>query len=86
MLASTVLDYIMGLMLSRPLHDQIQDSEEIQPFNWDTILSKPQSTQQRQRWLILSLVGNLGILGVFKYYSFFTDPCINPLSTSNFKF
>ena len=27
----------------------------------------------RVRWLTLSLVGNLGVLGVFKYYGFFVD-------------
>ncbi len=48
--------------------------------NWDTLLNKPQSQQRRQAWLILSLVANLGILGFFKYYNFFTDSAANLLT------
>ena len=32
--------------------------------------------RQRKRWLHLSLLGNLGVLGAFKYYGFFADSLI----------
>ena len=32
--------------------------------------------QIKYRWLIVSLVSNLGLLGVFKYYNFFADSFI----------
>ncbi|WP_143873964.1 hypothetical protein [Nostoc sp. 'Peltigera malacea cyanobiont' DB3992] len=44
------------------------------------MLNKPQNQQQRQAWLILSLVANLGILGFFKYYNFFTESATNLLA------
>ena len=33
----------------------------------------------RRRWLVLSLVGNLGVLAVFKYYGFFVDSMVDLL-------
>jgi alginate O-acetyltransferase complex protein AlgI len=30
-------------------------------------------TEQRRRWLLLSVISNLGILGFFKYFNFFVD-------------
>ncbi|RZV60701.1 MAG: MBOAT family protein, partial [Flavobacteriaceae bacterium] len=32
-----------------------------------------QSKKSKKNWLLLSLVSNLGLLGVFKYYNFFAD-------------
>jgi len=49
-IASTVIDYTVGILLSRPL-----------------------TGAGRKRCLIFSLVGNLGILGFFKYYNFFIE-------------
>ncbi|MEH1822388.1 MAG: MBOAT family O-acyltransferase [Nostoc sp.] len=91
LLLSTVIDYFVGLMLFRPqINDlQIQEiasTEVVQKkettsfWNWDSLLNKPQNQQQRQAWLILSLVANLGILGFFKYYNFFTDSAANLLA------
>jgi D-alanyl-lipoteichoic acid acyltransferase DltB (MBOAT superfamily) len=48
--ASTILDYVFGLYISR---------------------TKDPSKQKR--FLILSLVFNLGVLGLFKYFNFFKD-------------
>lgn len=68
-LASTVIDYSVGVLLSRPL-----------------------SSAGRKRCLIFSVVGNLGILGFFKYYNFFIESAANlgtllglsmPISTLN---
>ncbi len=50
LLASTLLDFFVGLRLSRT----------------DVPL-------QRNAWLALSLAGNLGTLGFFKYYNFFIE-------------
>ncbi|MHC5729869.1 MAG: hypothetical protein ACYTXY_38285, partial [Nostoc sp.] len=88
LLLSTVIDYFVGLMLSRPqvsdlqsavsepaisTSDIVEQRKTTSFWNWDALLNKPQNQQQRQTWLILSLVANLGILGFFKYYNFFTD-------------
>jgi alginate O-acetyltransferase complex protein AlgI len=89
LLLSIVIDYFVGLMLSRPLVDystagqEIEASEAVQNpetkkgwinlFSWDALLIKPLNQNQRQAWLALSLVVNLGLLGFFKYYNFFTD-------------
>lgn len=89
LLFSTVIDYFVGLMMSRPQLDystagqEIQQSESVKDgesesgwisvFSWNALLSKPLNQQQRLRWLILSLVANLGLLGFFKYYNFFAD-------------
>ncbi len=86
LLLSTVVDYFVGLMLSRPQSDssvvgqEIQTSEAVQHgFSWDALLNKPMNQQQRQGWLALSLVVNLGLLGFFKYYNFFADSASNLL-------
>lgn len=95
LLLSTVIDYFVGLMLSRPQVNDLQ-STVLEPAiptsdivekrratsfgNWDALLNKPQNQQQRQAWLILSLVVNLGILGFFKYYNFFTESAANLLA------
>ena len=39
----------------------------------DAITDGPHDAPRRRMWLWLSLVANLGILGVFKYYDFFVD-------------
>ena len=36
-------------------------------------IDKAEGTARKKRWLILSLVMNLGVLGVFKYFNFFRD-------------
>ncbi len=91
LLLSTVIDYFVGLMLSRPqgsdLPEQeiprievVQKAETTSFWHWDALLNHPQNQQQRQAWLILSLVANLGILGFFKYYNFFADSAANLLA------
>ncbi|HLO84521.1 MAG TPA: MBOAT family O-acyltransferase [Nostocaceae cyanobacterium] len=96
LLLSTVVDYIVGLMLSRPqvknlpINQEISASKVIEnpdyktgqsnTFSWDTILSKPINQNERRVWLLVSLVINLGLLGFFKYYNFFTDSASNLLS------
>ncbi|MCL6749986.1 hypothetical protein KBT16_02940 [Nostoc sp. CCCryo 231-06] len=97
LLLSTVIDYFVGLMLSRPQVNDLQSERSVsEPAistsdivekrkttsfgNWDALLNKPINQQQRQAWLILSLVANLGILGFFKYYNFFTESAANLLS------
>jgi len=35
------------------------------------LLEKEQNKKKRKRWLILSLIANIGVLAVFKYYNFF---------------
>lgn len=85
---STFVDYFVGLMLSRPLVDdsaiepttepEIPSGEVLQKgwfsfFSWEALLMKPMNLNQRQRWLVVSLVVNLGLLGFFKYYNFFVD-------------
>ncbi|MEH6538375.1 MAG: MBOAT family O-acyltransferase [Psychroserpens sp.] len=37
--------------------------------------------KQRKRWLLLSLVSNLGLLAIFKYYNFFADSFSQAMST-----
>jgi alginate O-acetyltransferase complex protein AlgI len=102
LLFSTVVDYSVALMLSRPqvnssvnssvdssiVGQKIQTSDTLENdknrwinlFSWDVLLSKPLNQQQRQGWLILSLVVNLGLLGFFKYYNFFVDSASNLLT------
>ncbi len=50
--ASTLVDYVVGLRLSRP------------------------ATRHRRSWLLVSLVVNLGLLGVFKYLDFFIESAV----------
>jgi len=85
LLLSTVIDYFVGLMLSRPQievtkADVLQKAENPSFWDWKALLNKPQTQQQRKALLILSLVANLGILGFFKYYNFFTDSAANLLA------
>ena len=40
------------------------------------LLSGPRSPRQRNACLMLSLIGNLGILGFFKYYNFFIESAV----------
>ncbi|NES66446.1 MAG: MBOAT family protein [Okeania sp. SIO2D1] len=86
MLASTVIDYIVGLMISRPIIDdanpgwETKETNRTKNFDWNNLASKPIDSRQRQLWLVLSLIGNLGILGFFKYYNFFTDSAANFLN------
>ena len=40
------------------------------------LMSRPLSVGRRKACLMLSLVGNLGILGFFKYYNFFIDSAV----------
>ncbi len=55
---STLVDYVVGLMLDRE-----------------------QSTGRRRGWLILSLVVNLGMLAIYKYYDFFVTSGIEFLGS-----
>ncbi|MBH8578101.1 MBOAT family protein [Nostocaceae cyanobacterium CENA369] len=85
LLLSTVIDYFVGLMLSRSQievtkTEVLQKAENSSFLDWNALLNKPQTPQQRKAWLILSLVANLGILGFFKYYNFFTDSAANLLA------
>ncbi|MBD2677421.1 MULTISPECIES: MBOAT family protein [Nostoc] len=89
LLLSTVVDYVVGLMLSRPkvnssaTKPEITASEVIENpdskqgwsslFSGNILLNKPIDQNQRRVWLLVSLVINLGLLGFFKYYNFFTD-------------
>ena len=36
-------------------------------------IDKQETQEKRKRWLIISLITNLGILGFFKYFNFFAD-------------
>src|SRR4030095_5420677 len=56
---STVLDFVVGLGLSRP-------------------------NARRKLWLSASLIGNLGLLGFFKYYGFFVDSAVDFLTALGF--
>ena len=60
---STVLDYVV----SAKIHalDSDLDSPEV--------ARAEQARALRKRWLLLSLVGNLGLLGYFKYTNFFLE-------------
>ncbi|GHT01744.1 O-acyltransferase [Bacteroidia bacterium] len=40
--------------------------------------------RKRKRWLIISIVINLGVLGFFKYFNFFVDSFVDLLSTLGF--
>ena len=44
-------------------------------------LSRQDDPRWRKRWVTLSVLVNLGILGVFKYYGFFVDSAITALAT-----
>jgi len=43
-------------------------------------LDRTENQRQRRAWLTLSIVGNLGILGFFKYYNFFADSLVAGLA------
>ena len=43
-------------------------------------LSKSEKKSSRKKWLALSLIANLGLLGFFKYYNFFVDNFIEAFS------
>jgi len=43
------------------------------------------SATRRRAWLVLSLVGNLGLLGFFKYFHFFVDSALALLATLGFE-
>ncbi|MHB1307570.1 MAG: MBOAT family O-acyltransferase [Limisphaerales bacterium] len=62
LLASSLLDYTVGLRLSRA------DDE-----------------RHRRHWLWLSLAGNLGLLGAFKYCGFFVDSAAMLLESIGFR-
>ncbi len=47
-------------------------------------IGSSQSPPARRAWLTLSMVGNLGILGFFKYYNFFVDNVERVLSPLGF--
>lgn len=51
---STVVDYIVSLMLSKPIAENY-----------------------RKVWLAVSLCSNLGLLGFFKYFNFFTESALS---------
>lgn len=94
---STVVDYFVGLMLSRPQVDCSSVGQEnktssavdngeakngwinLFSWSWDSLLETPLTQKQRQGWLMLSLLVNLGLLGFFKYYNFFADSASNLL-------
>jgi alginate O-acetyltransferase complex protein AlgI len=104
LLLSTLVDYFVGLMLSRPqvnvqvdnsgVGQEIKTSEVVENrdlknrwitfWDWNAWVAKPLNQNQRQAWLALSLVVNLGLLGFFKYYNFFTDSASNLLTFLGF--
>ncbi|WP_363269018.1 MBOAT family O-acyltransferase [Okeania sp. SIO2B3] len=73
-------------MISRPIIDdanpdwETKETDKTKNFDWNNLASKPIDSRQRQLWLVSSLIGNLGILGFFKYYNFFTDSAANFLN------
>ncbi len=49
------------------------------------MIPRAKSTRTRRAWLALSIAGNLGILGFFKYYNFFAESVGGLLATLGFK-
>jgi alginate O-acetyltransferase complex protein AlgI len=49
------------------------------------LIDKTDLKNRRKRWLILGLIINLGILGIFKYYNFFVDNFIELISLIGYK-
>ncbi|MFP4054968.1 MAG: MBOAT family O-acyltransferase [Phycisphaerae bacterium] len=66
MWTSTIIDYICGLVISRQLGRSWKDPIEALP------LRGPRSTSQKVA-LAISIVCNLSLLGVFKYFNFGLD-------------
>lgn len=46
-------------------------------------IQNTQSVKKRKYWLVLSLIINLGFLGIFKYYNFFTVSFLKLFNVSN---
>ena len=67
---STVLDFVA----SRAIHAQDAELEVDDPLRVD------RAERIRKRWLLLSLVGNLGLLGYFKYTNFLIGACTDVLN------
>ena len=65
------LDYrFVALMLASTLLD----------YHCGRKIAETNSPATRKRWLICSIAGNLGSLGFFKYYGFFTQSCADLLA------
>lgn len=43
-------------------------------------INESQSIIQKKRWLLLSAISNLGVLGIFKYFDFFIESAVQTLS------
>jgi alginate O-acetyltransferase complex protein AlgI len=55
-------------------------------LDWSVGLRLPgASARARGRWLLLSLTGNLGLLGFFKYFGFFVDSAVDLLAALGFQ-
>ncbi|MFN0242835.1 MAG: MBOAT family O-acyltransferase [Planctomycetota bacterium] len=48
-------------------------------FAMGLLIGKATSTSERKRWLVVSIVSNLSVLGFFKYFNFFTDTVLQGL-------
>lgn len=59
-------------------HPEVSTIVKPSPLNdwWTMVCSKPLRPEHRTNWLLVSLVGNLGILGIFKYYNFFAESAV----------
>ena len=62
-LFSTLIDYFCGLSLDE------RNDDDNGTYKYDAIV--------RKRILLVSLVCNLGLLGFFKYYNFFTESLVS---------
>ncbi len=65
MLFSTLLDFFAGMRIGRL-------GDELATAAGDAARSA-RLAQQRKRWLVVSIVANLGLLGYFKYFNFGVD-------------
>ena len=72
LLFSTLLDYLCGWAIFND--DEAADS--------DDEAKAEAAKRRRRRWLTLSLVGNLGVLGYFKYANFFLEAIHDVLSVA----
>jgi len=64
MLLSTVLDFVVGMRIGR-LGEELAASQDA---GRSATLAR-----MRKRWLLISVVANLGLLGYFKYFNFGVD-------------
>ncbi len=61
---TTLVDWVAGRMMdAAPATDERVDAGP----------ADPRRARRRRRWLVLSVVANLSVLGAFKYFNFFVD-------------